>query len=101
MYKRQDSFGNTTSIEYKNTFPEGEITFSGKESTTVERDGNKVTVKKSKKISRTSSGTTGFDMQSGKPYLLGVEVSFDDYNENISTPFRDQDDKIREILSRY
>ena len=30
-----DIFGNTTSIEYKNTFPEGETTFSGQESTTV------------------------------------------------------------------
>ena len=96
-----DSFGNTTSIEYTNTFPEGEITFSGQESTTVERDGNEVTVKKRKKISQTLSGTTGFDLQAGKPYLLGVEVSFDDYNEYINTPLRDQDDKIREILSRY
>ena len=96
-----DSFGNTTSIEYTNTFPEGEITFSGQESTTVEGDGNKVTVKKRKKISQTLSGTTGFDMQAGKPYILGVEVSFDDYNEYINTPRRDRGKKIKEILSRY
>ena len=60
-----------------------------------------MTVKKRNKISQTLSGTTGFDLQAGKPYLLGVEVSFDDYNEYINTPLRDQDDKIREILSRY
>ena len=36
-----DSFGNTTSIEYKNTFPEGETTFSGQESNNS-RKGNQV-----------------------------------------------------------
>ena len=96
-----DSFGNTTSIEYTNTFPEGEITFSGQESTTVERDGNKVTVKKRKKISQTLSGTTGFDLQSGKFYILGVEVSTDDYMEYINTPRLDRQIKIQEILSKY
>ena len=96
-----DSFGNTTSIEYTNTFPEGQITLSGQESTTVERDGNKVTVKKRKKISQTLSGTTGFDLQTGKANILGQEVSIEDYMEYINTPLRDQDDKIREILSRY
>ena len=96
-----DSFENTTSIEYKNTFPEGETTFSGQESTTVDTDGNKVTVTKRKTISSSVSGKTGFDTQAGKPYIFGVEVSFDDYNEYINTPFRDRDDKIREILSRY
>ena len=96
-----DSFGNTTSIEYKNTFPEGETTFKGQESTTVERDGNKVTVTKRKSISQTLSGTTGIDLQAGKPYLLGVEVSVDDYNEYINTPRLDRQKKIQEILSRY
>ena len=96
-----DSFGNTTSIEYKNTFPEGETTIKGQESTTVETDGNQVTVTKRKSVSQTLSGTTGFDLQAGKAYILGVEVSTDDYMEYINTPFRDQGDKIREILSRY
>ena len=96
-----DSFGNTTSIEYTNTFPEGEITFSGQESTTVERDGNKVTVKKRKKISQTLSGTTGFDLQTGKANILGQEVSIEDYMEYINTPLRGKQEKIQEILSRY
>ena len=60
-----------------------------------------MTVKKRKKISQTLSGTTGFDMQAGKPYILGVEVSFDDYNEYINTPRLEQQKKIQEILSRY
>jgi len=96
-----DSFGNTTSIEYKNTFPEGETTLKGQKSTTVETDGNEVTITKRESVSQTLSGTTGFDLQKGKAYILGQEVSFDDYNEYINTPFQDQDDKIREILSRY
>ena len=96
-----DSFGNTTSIEYKNTFPEGETTFSAQESTSVETDGNQVTVTKRKSISRTTSGKTGFDFETNKPYIFGQEVSVDDYNEYINTPLRDQEKKIREILSRY
>ena len=96
-----DSFGNTTSIEYTNTFPEGETTFSAQESTSEETNGNQVTVTKRKSISQTLSGTTGFDMQAGKPYILGVEVSFDDYNEYINTPRLEQQKKIQEILSRY
>ena len=96
-----DALGNSTTIEYKNTYPEGETTFKGQESTTVETDGNEVTITKSESVSQTLSGTTGFDLQAGKPYILGVEVSFDDYNEYINTQFRDQDDKIKEILSRY
>ena len=67
----------------------------------METDGNEVTITKRESVSQTLSGTTGFDLQAGKPYILGVEVSFDDYNEYINTPFRDQDDKIKEILSRY
>ena len=96
-----DGFGNTTSIEYKNTFPEGETTLKGQKSTTVETDGNEVTITKRESVSQTLSGTTGFDLQKGKAYILGQEVSYEDYNEYINTPFRDQDDKIREILSRY
>ena len=96
-----DSFENTTSIEYKNTFPEGETTFSGQESTTVEKNGNQVTVTKRKSVSQTLSGNTGFDLQKGKAYILGQEVSHEDYMEYFNTPFREQDDKIREILSRY
>ena len=60
-----DGFGNTTSIEYKNTFPEGEITLKGQKSTTVERDGNEVTITKRESVSQTLSGTTGFDLQKG------------------------------------
>jgi len=96
-----DGFGNTTSIEYKNTFPEGETTFSAQESTSVETDGNQVTVTKRKTISKSTSGNTGFDLQTGKATIFGVEVSFDDYNEFINTPLRDQGDKAQEILSRY
>ena len=96
-----DGFGNTTTIEYKNTFPEGETTFSGQESTTVETDGNQVTVTKRKTISKSTSGNTGFDLQTGKATIFGVEVSSDDYNEFINTPLRDQGDKAQEILSRY
>ena len=96
-----DSFGNTTSIEYKNTFPEGEITLKGQESTTVETDGNQVTVTKRKSISQSTSGSTGFDLQTGKATILGVEVSTDDYMEYINTPFTDKQEKIQEILSRY
>ena len=96
-----DGFGNTTTIEYKNTFPEGETTFSGQESTTVETDGNQVTVTKRKTISKSTSGNTGFNLQTGKATIFGVEVSFDDYNEFINTPHRDQGDKAQEILSRY
>ena len=96
-----DGFGNTTTIEYKNTFPEGEITLSGQASTTVETDGNQVTVTKRKTVSQTLSGDIGLDTTTGKPYIFGVEVSFDDYNEFIRTPLRDQGDKAQEILSRY
>ena len=96
-----DGFGNTTTIEYKNTFPEGEITFSGQASTTVEKDGDQVTVTKRKTVSQTLSGDTGLDTTTGKPYIFGVEVSMDDYMEYINTPLRDQGEKIKEILSRY
>ena len=96
-----DAFGNTTSIEYKNTFPEGEITLSGQESTTVETNDNQVTVTKRKTVSQTLSGDTGLDTQTGKPYIFGREVSMDDYMEYINTPLRDQGEKIKEILSRY
>ena len=96
-----DGFGNTTSIEYKNTFPEGETTFSGQESTSVETDGNQVTVTKRKSISQSTSGSTGFDLETGKATILGVEVSTDDYMEYINTPFTDKPEKIQEILSRY
>ena len=96
-----DRFGNTTSIEYKNTFPEGETTFSAQESTSVETDGNQVTVTKRKSISQSTSGNTGFDLQTGKATILGVEVSTDDYMEYINTPLRGKQEKIQEILSRY
>ena len=96
-----DGFGNTTSIEYKNTFPEGETTFSAQESTSVETDGNQVTVTKRKTISQSTSGNTGLDFDTGKATIFGVEVSFDDYNEFIRTPLRDRGDKAQEILSRY
>ena len=96
-----DGFGNTTSIEYKNTFPEGETTFSAQESTSVETNGNQVTVTKRKSISQSTSGSTGFDLQTGKATILGVEVSTDDYMEYINTPFTDKPEKIQEILSRY
>ena len=58
-------------------------------------------IKKRKKISQTLSGTTGFDSQAGKFYILGVEVSNDDYLEYFNTPFTDKQEKIQEILSRY
>ena len=48
-----------------------------------------------------TSGDTGFNLQTGKATIFGVEVSFDDYNEFINTPHRDQGDKAQEILSRY
>ena len=96
-----DTFGNTTSIEYTNTFPEGEITLSGQASTTVETDGNQVTVTKRKTVSQTLSGDIGLDTTTGKPYIFGVEVSMDDYMEYIRTPFQDRKEKIKEILSRY
>ena len=67
----------------------------------METDGNQVTVTKRKSISRTTSGKTGFDFETNKPYIFGQEVSVDDYNEYINTPLRDQEKKIREILSRY
>ena len=60
-----------------------------------------MTVKKRTKISQTLSGTTGFDRQAGKAYLLGVEVSFDDYLEYFNTPRLDRQIKAQEILSRY
>ena len=96
-----DGFGNTTSIEYKNTFPEGETTFSAQESTSVETDGNQVPVTKRKSISQSTSGSTGFDLETGKATILGVEVSTDDYMEYINTQFTDKPEKIQEILSRY
>ena len=96
-----DGFGNTTSIEYKNTFPEGETTFSAQESTSVETDGNQVTVTKRKSISQSTSGNTGLDPQTGKATIFGVEVSIDDYMEYLNTPLRGKQERIQEILSRY
>ena len=67
----------------------------------METNDNQVTVTKRKTISQSLSGDTGLDTTTGKPYIFGVEVSMDDYMEYIKTPFRDQGEKIKEILSRY
>ena len=60
-----------------------------------------MTVTKRKSISQSTSGNTGFDLQTGKATILGVEVSTDDYMEYINTPLRGKQEKIQEILSRY
>ena len=51
-----DSFGNT-SIEYKNTFPDGD-SFSGQESTSSGDNGNQVIIKKKNNFRTDTSGKT-------------------------------------------
>ena len=98
-----DSNGDETIIEYEDkvVYPEGESTFKGKETTSVEVDGNKVTVTKRKNITTTFEGGNRFDITTGKAYINGVEVSLDDYTSYLNTPALDKANKAREILSRY
>ena len=65
-----DALGNSTTIEYENTFPQGQTSFSGQESIIVETDGNKVTVTKRKTITQRIEGKSYFDFQTGQAFIL-------------------------------
>ena len=76
-------------VNFKNEYKEGSFEFSSSE------EGNV------KKYSEKMQGVTRYDMETGKAYLLGEEVSTDDYMEYINTPRLERQSKIKEILSRY
>ena len=76
-------------VNFKNEYKEGSFEFSSSE------EGNV------KKYSEKMEGVTRFDMETGKAYIFGQEVSTDDYMEYINTPHLERQSKIKEILSRY
>ena len=96
-----DALGNSTTIEYENTFPQGQTSFSGQESTIVETDGNKVTVTKRKTITQRIEGKSYFDFQTGQAFILGVEVSQEGYSEWNSLPLRESVKRAEEFANRY
>ena len=96
-----DGAGNETTIEYKDTFPEGETTFKATESTSVEVDGDKVIIKKRKNIKTTFEGSNRFDIPTGKAYINGVEVPLDAYAEWFNLPFKEREARRAEFANRY
>ncbi len=76
-------------INVKQEYKEGSFEFSSSE-----KDGVTSTSEK-------MEGVTRFDMETGKAYIFGQEVSTDDYMEYINTPRLERQSKIKEILSRY
>ena len=76
-------------INFKTEYKEGSFEFSSSE-----KDGVTSTSEK-------MEGVTRYDIKTNKAYLLGEEVSMDDYLEYMDTPHLERQEKIKEILSRY
>ena len=89
LVEEEEVESESNDINVKGEFKEGSYEFSSSE-----KDGVTSTSEK-------MEGVTRFDRKTGKAYLLGEEVSMDDYMEYISTPRLERQSKIKEILSRY
>ena len=80
---------DSNDINVKQEYKEGSFEFSSS------KEGNVTST------SEKMEGVTRFDMETGKAYIFGQEVSSDDYMEYINTPRLERQNKIKEILSRY
>ena len=76
-------------VNFKTEFKEGSYELSSNE-----KDG--VT-----NISTKFEGVTRFDIETGKAYILGEEVTHEGYNEYINLPDRDSKDAMIRIIEKY
>jgi len=76
-------------VNFKSEFKEGSYEFSSSE-----KDG--VT-----NIRTKFEGVTRFDMETGKAYILGEEVTYEGYNEYINLPDRDNKDAMIRIIKKH
>ena len=76
-------------VNFKTEFKEGSYELSSSE-----KDG--VT-----NISTKFEGVTRFDMETGKAYILGEEVTHEGYNEYINLPDRDNKDAMIRVIEKH
>ena len=83
--------GKEDEVNFKNEFKEGSYEFSSS------KEGN---------VTSTSSkfeGTTRFDLETGKAYILGEEVTTEGYNEYVNLPDRERlsKDGMMKIIEKH
>jgi len=83
--------GKEDEVNFKNEFKEGSYEFSSS------KEGN-VTSTNSK-----FEGTTRFDLETGKAYILGEEVTTEGYNEYVNLPDRERSSKdgMMKIIEKH
>ena len=113
--EKVDAVGNSITIEYEDkvVYPQGESTFKGKETTSIEVDGNKVTIKETTKIKTKLKGrsySTLFidDGKGGRTFnpnpqffILGVEVTEEGYSEWQRLEFPEDVERAEEFANKY